>query len=217
MDFWLKNSMRNIFLLSEEKKDFKAAIKEWAFTGEIVDHEAPIETCKLCEHEAVRYHYEIENKLQNSLWVGSSCIEKFDITIYDSDGNEVTKNKEAYLIEQAKKKHVNGVFDKLIHTKPIGKISRNGVEFRKIELDEGCKNDFVKDGKVNARILNYLFMRCDEENIFYEKRFFSLSLHSQENKDKLISLNLVQFERIKAALSTSQMKFYYKNKRGSKS
>lgn len=204
--------MKNLFRLSEEKEHFVKAQKEWFFTGEIIDHEQPVETCELCEHEALRYHYLIANDLGNNLWVGSKCIDKFDITVRDEVGNEITENKEAYLIKQARKKHIKGVFEKLLLIKPIGKMKgKNGEEFYKIKLDEWCKEQYLS-GRQNARILNYLFVRFDEEGIFYEKSFFSIDLRSQENKDKLLKLSQTQFERIKPALSSSQRKYYEGNK-----
>jgi len=217
MNVWLKNSIKNLLPLSEEKEDFKLAVKEWYFTGNIIDHEQPIESCRLCEHEDLRYHYEISNALLNVLWVGSKCIEKFDITVYDSQGNEISENKEAYLITQARKKHIKSALDKLIQTRPSDKIvSTNGPSkgesFPKVQLDEFCRNRYSLDNAFDARMLNYLFMRFDEEGLFYEKRFFTISLKSKVGKDKLLLLTNQQFERIKDALSTTQQNFYLEHK-----
>jgi hypothetical protein len=47
------------------------AFEEWRFTGHTHDHEEPIETCKLCGQEGLRYHFEIQNDFTgNSLDVG---------------------------------------------------------------------------------------------------------------------------------------------------
>jgi len=35
------------------------AFKEWSFTDNTIDHEEAVETCQLCEHEEIRYHFEI--------------------------------------------------------------------------------------------------------------------------------------------------------------
>ena len=209
--------MKNIFSLSEEKTDFKTALTEWKFTGEIVVYEEPIEICNLCEHPNLRYHYEIENvQLRTSLMVGSNCIDKFDITVIGEDGIEITENKEAYLIARAQKKHIKDAFDKLIATKPMGSmVKRSGVnigkEYRIIELDEACKSDYYLHGKMDARMLNYLFLRFEQEGVFCEKRFFKIKLNSQEAKDKLLSLDRKQYDRTKVALSVSQRKYYEGN------
>ena len=66
--------------------------------------------------------------------------------------------------------------------------------------------------KLDPKMLNYLFKRLDEEKIFYDKRFFAISLQSEANKAKLLKLNSEQYARIKSALSLSQRKFYEENK-----
>lgn len=208
MNIWLKNSYKNLLPLSEEKENFKLALKEWFYTGEIIDHETPIETCELCEKDELRYQFEIKNNLNNKLWVGSKCIEKFDITIIDENGIEITENKEFYLQKQARKKHIINVFSNLELTKPNGKIKDKS----KKELDIYCINKYNLEEKLDPKMLNYLFLRLDEEDIFYDKRFFSVSLKSEENKSKLLSLQRNQFDRIKKALNLSQRKFYEKNK-----
>ncbi len=41
-------------------------------TEHTIDHEEPVETCQLCEHEQLRYHFEIKNAITNkALLVGS--------------------------------------------------------------------------------------------------------------------------------------------------
>src|SRR5262249_358345 len=62
------------------------AFKEWYVTGETIDHVNPVETCQLCEREALRYHFQIQNQdTEHTLWVGSKCILQFDIAIYEGD------------------------------------------------------------------------------------------------------------------------------------
>ena len=90
MSSWSEISQKNLFPFSKEQTDFEAALKEWAHTGVLVDHLFPIETCQLCEHSNLRYHFEIvNNETQAALQVGSSCIEKFGIAVYDEEGNEL--------------------------------------------------------------------------------------------------------------------------------
>lgn len=212
MNIYMKNSCKNLLPLSEDKEDFKEAVKEWFFTGAIVDYEAPTETCELCEKDEVRYQYEIKNGLNNTLWVGSKCIDKFDITVFDENGNEVTEKKEYYLQKQARKQHIINVFKKLDETKPKDKLQ----DWNKRELDVWCINQYNEKGKLNPKIINYLFLRLDEEGIFYDKRFFAVNLNSHENKRLLANLETHQFERIKKALSPSQQKYYKDNKKSKK-
>ncbi len=60
------------------------AFEEWSFTDRTVDHEDAIETCQLCDQEELRYHFEIKNALTHkSLWVGSQCILKFNLSVFE--------------------------------------------------------------------------------------------------------------------------------------
>jgi hypothetical protein len=60
------------------------AFEEWSFTERTVDHEEAIETCQLCEHEDLRYHFEVKNALTyKTLWVGSQCIMKFNLSVFE--------------------------------------------------------------------------------------------------------------------------------------
>jgi hypothetical protein len=207
MNAWLKNARKNLLPLSEEKENFNKALTEWAFTGETVDYENAEEFCQLCEMEGLRYHYQIANTLQNILWVGSKCIERFDIVVLDEEGSEVSKSeKETYLKNRLRDKHIQDVLLALEERPSFGSIK----QFKKSYLDQYCFAQLQKLN-VHARILNYLFLRLDEEGIYYNKRFFSIDIRSKVNKEKLQSLNKIQFERLKGALSRSQITFYQKN------
>lgn len=208
MNAWLKNAIKNLLPLSVEKEDFNKALKEWSFTGETVDFELAEEMCQLCEMEGLRYHYQIANKINNALWVGSKCIERFDILVLDEEGQEVsTTEKEAYLKNQLRDKHIHDVL--LTLSKRLSEQSIR--QYKKSYLDQYCFAQIHK-GNLHARILNYLFMRFDEENIYFNKRFFNIDIRSTANKEKLLSLNEIQFERIKGALSPNQIAFFSRNR-----
>jgi hypothetical protein len=62
------------------------AFDEWYFTEDIIDHEQPVETCQLCGQEGLRYQFKIQNKLTHrALWVGSECILKFEVAVFEED------------------------------------------------------------------------------------------------------------------------------------
>lgn len=209
MNIWLKNSIKNLLELSEEKENFTKATKEWFYTGEILDYHIPTEMCELCEKEELRYHFEIRNRLDNFLLVGSKCIEKFDITVSDNEGNEIRENKNIYLQKQARIRHVEQALNFLSKSNPTGMIK--GISKR--ELDHYCVSTFSWDEKLNPKMLNYMFLRFDEEDIRYDKRFFAISIRSNESKIKLLKLERVQFARIKGALSNTQRNYYEENKK----
>lgn len=209
MNIWLKNSMKNLLVLSEEKENFTKAIAEWFYTGEIIDYHLPTEMCELCEKDELRYHFEIRNKIDNYLLVGSKCIEKFDITVTDGDGNEIRENKNIYLQKQARIRHIELALDFLYKSNPAGKIKGRS----KKELDYYCVSTFDWNAKLDPKMLNYMFLRFDEEGIRYDKRFFAISIKSNDDKAKLLKLNEIQFERIKGALSVLQRNHYEQNKK----
>ena len=83
---YLKIVSNNILPLSEAAS-LPHAFKEWRFTENTIDHLDAVETCRLCEKEGLRYHFEIANRLtQNVLMVGSHCILKFGVAVFE-DGN----------------------------------------------------------------------------------------------------------------------------------
>ncbi len=62
------------------------AFKEWYFTENVEDHEDANQDCGLCNHEELRYLFEIKNQqTQHTLWVGSSCILKFQLRVFDKN------------------------------------------------------------------------------------------------------------------------------------
>ena len=62
---------------------------------------------------------------------------------------EIIENKEAYLINQAKKKHNKEVVLRLENIKPVGKKQGHSVE----KLDNYCIQSFNDEGKFDAKIL----------------------------------------------------------------
>ena len=58
---------------------------EWYFTEHTIDHEIAEEDCELCNHQELRYHFEIKNQhTSHTLMVGSSCILKFQLQVFDN-------------------------------------------------------------------------------------------------------------------------------------
>lgn len=209
MNRWLENSKKNLLPLSKEKIDFQKALREWSFTGEIKYHEQATEICEVCEHENLKYHFEIMNDLQNHLWVGSKCIEKFDIVVFDENRKEITTKKELYLQNQARKKHILNVLFDLSFSETNDYIKN----YPKSYLDKFCIRHYDTHKEFNPKILNYLFLRLDEEGIFYNKKAFKIKIKSNDSKNKLLKLSELQFDRIKKALTTNQCRYYIENKR----
>jgi hypothetical protein len=208
MNIWLQNSIKNLLLLSENKISFQEAIKEWFYTGEIFDNHLANQICELCEKDKLRYHFEIRNQRDNYLLVGSNCIEKFDIVIYDKGGKEIKTDKDKYLKSQVKIRHVERTLSNLHSCNPLGQIKG----FTKKELDDYCLMIFERNNKFYPKMLNYVFLRFNEENIIFDESMFKISMRTKEYRKEFLSLSEVQFERIKGALTINQREYYINNK-----
>ena len=99
---WRNKAQENLLLKSIEQADHLRAAKEWEFSGKVIDHEVVDMRCELCAGENLRYHFEIKNKVNNNeLMVGSTCITKFDITVWDNQGNEILgRNKKTTFLNK---------------------------------------------------------------------------------------------------------------------
>lgn len=105
----------NILPLSVDQTDLSAALKEWHYTGNCMDHDGPAVDCQMCEKTGLRYHFEIANKQTTyNLMVGSECITRFGVPVLDKDGNplpaesgaRVVSADRAKLVEAARRKRV---------------------------------------------------------------------------------------------------------------
>lgn len=201
---WDERSEANLLPLSVST-DFETALKEWKYagntrsTGEL--------NCELCGKKHLHYQFQISNEqTENTLWVGSSCINKFDIYVADEKGVEVTINKDAYLKKHFKHLYVVNLLEKLLDTKPEGKVGN----YPKKSLDVTCGHSYLQYQKLNPRELNYVFMRLEEEKISFEKKYFSIA-ETSYNTEEILKMKELQFWRIAPALTKAQREQYIDN------
>jgi hypothetical protein len=213
MSRWLEKSKGALLPCSKEQNDFYIALREWEWTGDCEDYENDSEVCELCGCEGLRYHFPIQNcHTAAVLNIGSSCIKKFDIKVVDKNGVEITKNKEAFLKGFMRTQHVQSVMDALSNREGLSDLLYQEIKGRpKWDLDDYCFEMYKKFG-LDVKMLNYLFMRFAEEKIHFKPHLFSVTVRSQYEKNKLLGLSQIQFERISKALSASQRQFYLKSK-----
>lgn len=82
----------SVTTLPYEQTNFKELKDQWEYTGnvEYVDDEV----CQLCGKEHVMWIFKIINKInKNTLWVGSECIKKFEISDNKTLMHDVRKLK----------------------------------------------------------------------------------------------------------------------------
>jgi len=171
---WLERSIANLVPLS--KADiFSNACKEWIFSGEVIDYGEATEQCELCEHDELRYHFLIENGCNsNQLWVGSSCILRFEeIVVLDENERELLDQKERkkVLDKALKAKQIDTSLDPLRSLWKVAFEKRGTIHSMALE---------IKDGKsLPPDSLRVLFELLDEHNIAFRASDYSVNLRSE--------------------------------------
>jgi len=111
---WAESVKKNLLPLSKEKTDLKKALGEWFYTGDTYDLSYPDEDCELCDHQGIRFQFEIKNEHTGKvLLIGSECILRFSIPAVDNEGNvldQISTTKKVHrdrrkLISDARTRH----------------------------------------------------------------------------------------------------------------
>jgi hypothetical protein len=201
MNHWLANSEKNLLPLSKAL-DFKQALSEWFFTGEVDDYEgeeADI-ACELCEHPDLVHHFHIKNAhTSHSLLVGSSCILKFQqIEVRDERGL-------AILDPALRKRRLDAALrEKVIDTSlgPVRKLwkaapkKRNEIEYLAGEI----KRDLGLTPRQLADLLTYL----EEQGIPYSARLYKVNLRGSIATSEVTYMSKREFLQILPAMSNAQ-------------
>jgi len=173
------------------------AFKEWFFTENMEDHEAAEENCELCNQEQLRYHFEIKNRLTNKiLWVGSSCILKFQVQVFER-GTLLDAKASAKKLEDLKKKMrlescINSL--KKLATSDNNEILSNALDY------------YVKNKYLTPKFAFVVFWRLNSNKIDHSPSFFKVGLNKDKYKKDLAQMPLDRIHMIWPALSSSQRK-----------
>ena len=171
------------------------AFEEWSFTERTEDHEQPIETCQLCEQEALRYHFEIRNSLTNKiLWVGSQCILKFGLSVFES-GRRLSES-------DAKKK-----LERLMQQMRLGSCMRALEKLAIAEKNEILSNAlqyYRKNKYLSPKFAFVVLWRLRSNKIDHSPSFFKINLKRDKYQNDLRSMSLSHVHTIWTALSSSQ-------------
>jgi len=171
------------------------AFEEWSFTENTVDHEQPIETCQLCEQEELRYHFEIRNALtRKTLWVGSQCILKFNLSVFEA-GRRLSQS-------DAKKK-----LDRLMQQMRLQACINALERLARAENNEILNNALTYYRKNKCLTPKFAFVvlwRLQRQRIDHSPSFFKINLKKSKYKDDLQAMELSRVHIIWPALSSSQ-------------
>lgn len=171
------------------------AFEEWSFTENTEDHEQPIETCQLCEQEALRYHFEIRNSLtKRTLWVGSQCILKFGLSVFES-GRRLSES-------DAKKK-----LERLMQQMRLESCVRALEKLAAAEQNEILSNALVyyrTNKYLSPKFAFVVLWRLQSNKIDHSPSFFKINLKRGKYQRDLAAMKQSHVHTIWPALSSSQ-------------
>lgn len=171
------------------------AFKEWKFTGATVDHEQPVETCELCGQEGLRYHFEIANESFGSrLDVGSECILKFQVAIFDGDTELNPIDARRLLSEHMRKMRLTSCIRALerLAEAENNEILSNALRYYKINK------------KLTPKFANVVFWRLQANGIDHDPSFFKVRLDKERYRINLQGMQQRDVTRIWKALTPPQ-------------
>jgi len=199
-NWWLEEAKKRLFPLSKEQNILEIAIKEWIWIYEVIDlypdrkfennddpefidgveYNEEYAYCGLCGKERLRYVYLINNVFTNNfLYVGSKCIEKFDIVSQSGNiGEERNKELKKRLSETKKTTQQNHVIDCL----------EECID----SLNEEKYLSFIKYYKENGAFtplqMLVIARRLEKQNIKYNPQFFKIKMRRDREKKQIFQI-----------------------------
>jgi len=171
------------------------AFKEWSFTEKTIDHEEPVEICQLCEHEELRYHFEITNAFtKKSLWVGSQCILKFGLSVFDS-GQHLSP-------ERAKRK-LDRLTQHMRLESCIKALEKLALKEQNTILDSALEY-YKKNKCLTPKFAFIVLWRLQENDIDHSPSFFKVNLKKDKYQQDLREMPSKRVHIIWSALSVYQ-------------
>lgn len=201
---WPANVAKNIFPLSREKEDLIKALAEWIYTDRCYDLESAEEICQLCDHENIRYQFEIQNKQTGEiLLIGSECIKRFDIKAIDSGGRVLSQDETNRKVNKARGKLIaDAKKKKLINTLLLLASVENTVNI----------NSFIDDynirGAFTPRQLLYLLDLLSRYKIPADRSCFKMALKKGYWRNQLHEMSPHDLIRLWPCLSAAQRKYF---------
>ncbi|MGD9706667.1 MAG: hypothetical protein AB7V07_03215 [Candidatus Delongbacteria bacterium] len=206
MNHWIKKASENLLKYSVNNSDFFSAKEEWNITGRVVDNEIAEDDniCELCEHENLRWQFEIVNSIHKKiLYVGSSCIRQFDIGYRKGNSNNLKGDE--------RNKELNSMVRNIIEEKnyqELLKILRNlWLEDKKNRREiERIAKDWKYEKIFKPLEAAFILRRLKELKIDLNPKLLKISLRSYDDKDQIRRMihsgNNIIFE----CLTTNQLK-----------
>ncbi|MBE3039033.1 MAG: hypothetical protein IMZ62_09510 [Chloroflexi bacterium] len=171
------------------------AFDEWFFTGRSVDSEEASETCELCDHEELRYQFQIENEFTHKqLWVGSKCILQFGMSVF-YQGHRLSPREAKKKLDQATKKmrleSCLKVLERLEEAEN-NSILRNALDF------------YRKNKYLTPKYAFVVFWKMKENGIDHSPSFFKVNLRRERYREDLETMATSHVHMFWLALTPSQ-------------
>ncbi|MCB2181259.1 MAG: hypothetical protein KQH63_04500 [Desulfobulbaceae bacterium] len=194
---------------SNESQDYKKAANEWEFSGSVTDHIVSNQICQLCEGENLRYHFEVINRVKkhNSLMVGSSCIKKFDITVYDESGEEIFgKQRDYFLKKKIDEKKQEVMLDQV---RSLWKKA-SSYDQSLIEYYVKC---YQRENAFYPEDLANLFGLMKNFDIEFAPTLYKVLLKGKSNLRSLLNMSKNDQDRVLPCLTAAQKKRFSEKKK----
>lgn len=173
------------------------AFQEWYFTENVEDHLIADADCELCDKEQLRYHFEIQNRTtEHCLWVGSSCILKFKVQVFD-DG--------MLLDAKASKRKLEDIKSKMRLDACISALEKLARE-EGGDILSGALKYYRKNKYLTPKQAFVVLWRLNENKIDHSPSFFKINLNNHRCQTDLKNMSARNVRVIWAALSASQRK-----------
>lgn len=169
-------------------------MREWSTTGGYEDSHSVDEVCELCEHEGLRYQYEIENSITgHTLWVGSTCITKF-VPLYENGHEVIGEEAKASLLRKRQADY-----------EASSRESRAMELLRKLAVAEPAKfaqASWRVQWKLgySARQMLMLSVACKNHELPFNAADFRINTRKQSIVQQVRELEPWQYRRLRAAL-----------------
>jgi hypothetical protein len=173
------------------------AFREWKFTGSTEDYEQPIEICQLCGQDGLRYHFEIANELFGSrLDVGSECILKFQVPIFDGETELRPTEARRVLNQHMRRMRLESCIRAL---ERLAGTEQNDILANALKYYQTHK-------ALTPKYANVVFWRLQANKIDHDPTFFKVRLDTEKCRTDLKKMQHRDVLRIWKALTPPQRK-----------
>lgn len=197
MGNWAERAAANMLHLSKAQT-LAAAMREWSTTGGYEDSHSIEEMCELCEHEGLRYQYEIENsQTGHALWVGSTCITKF-VPLYENGHEVIGEEAKANLLRKRQAEYAANSREEraldVLRKLAVADPSRFAQSSWRVKWKLGY----------SAKQMLMLSISCKEHALPFSASDFRINTRKQAIVDQVKALQPWQYRRLRAALPESR-------------